>query len=142
VEVAQSRQQFFAQCDVISLHVRLVDATRGIVTRADLDAMKPSALLVNTSRAGLIEPGALVATLAAGRPGMAAVNVYETEPLTGPEDPLLQMDNVICTPHVGYVSTDEWELQFSDVFDQINAFASGEPLNVVNPEVLDGERRW
>jgi D-3-phosphoglycerate dehydrogenase len=139
--VAESRQSFFEQCDVISLHMRLVDATKGIVTRSDLDGMKPSALLVNTSRAGLIEPGALVGALTARRPGMAAVDVYETEPLTDTNDPLLQMDSVICTPHIGYVSTDEWELQFSDVFDQINAFATGEPINVVNPEVLDSQRR-
>jgi D-3-phosphoglycerate dehydrogenase / 2-oxoglutarate reductase len=139
-QVAESREQFFARCDVISLHMRLVDATMGIVTRADLNAMKPSALFVNTSRAGLIEPGALVAALTSGRPGMAAVDVYETEPLTDPNDPLLQMDNVICTPHIGYVSTDEWELQFSDVFDQINSFAAGEPTNVVNPEVLEHRR--
>jgi D-3-phosphoglycerate dehydrogenase / 2-oxoglutarate reductase len=139
--VAESKEQFFEHCDVISLHMRLVDATTGIVTRADLDRMKPSALLVNTSRAGLIEPGALVGAVAAGRPGMAAVDVYPTEPLTDTSDPLLQMDNIICTPHIGYVSTDEWELQFSDVFDQINAFAAGEPTNVVNPEVLHGRHR-
>ena len=135
--VAESRQSFFEQCDVISLHMRLAAATMGIVTRADLDAMKATALLVNTSRAGLIEPGALVGALTDGRPGLAAVDVYETEPLTDTGDPLLQMDNVVCTPHIGYVSTDEWELQFSDVFDQINAFAAGEPTNVVNPEALD-----
>jgi D-3-phosphoglycerate dehydrogenase / 2-oxoglutarate reductase len=121
--------------------MRLVDATKGIVTRNDLDLMKESALLVNTSRAGLVELGALVGALQAGRPGMAAVDVYEREPLTDTQDPLLQMDNVICTPHIGYVSTDEWEIQFSDVFDQINAFAAGEPSNVVNPEALDRQRR-
>jgi D-3-phosphoglycerate dehydrogenase len=141
MEVTDSRESFFEGSDVISLHLRLVDRTRGIVTRSDLDRMKTSALLVNTSRAGLIEPGALIGALTAGRPGMAAVDVYETEPLTDTTDPLLQMDNVICTPHVGYVSTDEWELQFSDIFDQINAFAAGEPINVVNPEVLDNPRR-
>jgi D-3-phosphoglycerate dehydrogenase / 2-oxoglutarate reductase len=139
--VAESRGSFFEQCDVISLHMRLVDPTRGIVTRDDLDGMKESALLVNTSRAGLIEPGALVGALQAGRPGMAAVDVYENEPLTDPHDPLLQMDNVICTPHIGYVSTDEWEIQFSDIFDQINTFAAGQPTNVVNPEVLDRPNR-
>jgi D-3-phosphoglycerate dehydrogenase len=139
--VADSKHSFFEQCDVVSLHMRLVDATKGIVTRADLDSMKATALLVNTSRAGLIERDALVGALIAGRPGMAAVDVYETEPLTDTEDPLVQMDNVICTPHIGYVSTDEWELQFSDVFDQINAFATGEPTNVVNPEVLESHHR-
>jgi D-3-phosphoglycerate dehydrogenase / 2-oxoglutarate reductase len=139
--VAESKQSFFEQCDVVSLHMRLVDATKGIVTRSDLDVMKATALLVNTSRAGLIEPGALVGALTAGKPGMAAVDVYETEPLIDTNDSLLQMDNVICTPHIGYVSTDEWELQFSDVFDQINAYAAGEPTNVVNPEVLGNQRR-
>jgi D-3-phosphoglycerate dehydrogenase / 2-oxoglutarate reductase len=139
--VAESKQLFFERCDVISLHLRLVDATAGIVTRADLRAMKESALLVNTSRAGLIQPGALVDALTAGRPGMAAVDVYESEPLTDTQDPLLRMDNVIGTPHIGYVSTDEWELQFSEVFDQINAFAAGQPINVVNPDVLDQARR-
>jgi D-3-phosphoglycerate dehydrogenase len=141
MEVAESKESFFESNDVISLHVRLVDSTRSIVTRRDLDKMKRSALLVNTSRAGLIEPGALIGALTAGRPGMAAIDVYETEPLTNTTDPLLQMDNVICTPHIGYVSTDEWEIQFSDIFDQINAFAAGEPVNVVNPEVLDNPRR-
>ena len=140
-EVAESRDSFFGTCDVISLHLRLVDATRGIVTRSDLDQMKPGALLVNTSRAELIEPSALIGALTAGRPGMAAVDVYETEPLTDLTNPLLQMDNVICTPHIGYVSTDEWEIQFSDVFDQINAYAAGEPTNVVNPEVLRSPQR-
>jgi D-3-phosphoglycerate dehydrogenase len=140
-EVARSRQSFFERSDVVSLHLRLVDATRGLVTLTDLERMKPSALLVNTSRAELIEPGALLAALRAGRPAMAAVDVYETEPLTDPADPLLQMDNVICTPHIGYVSTDEWELQFSDVFDQINAFAGGAPTNVVNPDVLASPQR-
>jgi len=98
--------------------------------------MKPTALIVNTSRAPLIAPGALVAALKSGRPGMAAVDVYEEEPLRDPQNPLLQMDNVICTPHVGYVTREEWQVQFSDVFDQINAYASGSPINVVNPEVL------
>ena len=109
----------------MSLHLRLVDATRGIVTAADLARMKPTALFVNTSRAGLIEPGALVDALRAGRPGMAAVDVYETEPLIDTQHPLLAMDNVVCTPHIGYVTREEWELQFSDVFDQITAFAAG-----------------
>ncbi len=138
--VAASREAFFEQCDVLTLHMRLAASTRGIVTRADLDRMQPTALLVNTSRAGLIEPGALVGALAAGRPGTAAVDVYETEPLLDPTDPLLQMDNVVCTPHIGYVSVDEWELQFADVFDQINAFAAGSPTNVVNPAVLEHRR--
>jgi D-3-phosphoglycerate dehydrogenase / 2-oxoglutarate reductase len=129
--------ELFERCDVVSLHLRLVDATTGIVTATDLGRMKPSALLVNTSRAGLIEPGALHAALAAGRPGMAAVDVYEHEPLDGVDDPLIAMPNVVSTPHIGYVTTDEWNLQFADVFDQVNAFARGAPINVVNPDVLD-----
>ena len=135
-EVASTKAEFFGSCDVISLHVRLVEATRAIVTAADLARMKPTALFVNTSRAGLVESGALVAALRAGRPGMAAVDVYETEPLVDKDDPLLGLDNVVCTPHIGYVTTDEWEMQFADVFDQINAFAAGSPINVVNPDVL------
>ena len=116
--------------------MRLVEATRGIVTAGDLARMKPTALLVNTSRAPLIEPGALVARLQAGRPGMAAVDVYEEEPLLDTHHPLLAMDNVVCTPHIGYVTRDEYEIQFTDIFDQITAYAAGTPINVVNPEVL------
>src|SRR5947199_9917857 len=121
--------------------MRLVDATRGSVTGADLARMKPTALLVNTSRAPLIEPGALVAALRAGRPGMAAVDVFEQEPLRDPDHALLRMENVVATPHIGYVSRDEFEIQFADIFDQITAYAVGAPINVVNPEVLKkGER--
>ena len=134
---APSKRAFFESCDVISLHLRLVKETRGLVTRDDLSRMKPSALLVNTSRAPLIEPGALVDALRAGRPGMAAVDVYEDEPLRDPAHPLLKMDNVVCTPHIGYVTRDEYEIQFSDIFDQINAYAAGKPINVVNPKVFD-----
>ena len=112
----------------------------GLFGAIDLARMKPTALLVNTSRAGLIEPGALVTALRVGRPGMAAVDVYEYEPVYDTADPLLNMDNVVCTPHIGYVSRDEWEVQFSDVFDQINAYAAGSPTNVVNPEVLTRAR--
>ena len=133
---APSKRAFFEQCDVLSLHMRLVPATRGIVQEDDLAAMKPSALIVNTSRAGLIAPGALVKALQAGRPGMAAVDVFETEPLRDPNDPLLKLPNVVCTPHIGYVTRDEYELQFSDIFDQIVAYAAGAPINVVNPEVM------
>jgi D-3-phosphoglycerate dehydrogenase len=135
--VAPSKAAFFEQCDVLSLHMRLVPATRSIVTVADLARMKPGSVLVNTSRAGLIEPGALVAALRAGRPGMAAVDVYEVEPLVDTRDPLLTLDNVVCTPHIGYVTRDEYELQFADIFDQVVAYAQGHPINVVNPEVLD-----
>ena len=130
---AESKESLFEICDVLSLHMRLVPATRGIVTAADLGRMKPTALLVNTSRAGLIEPGALAAALQAGRPGMAAVDVFEEEPVRDPAHPLLEMDNVICTPHIGYVTREELDLQFSDVFDQINAYDAGAPINVVNP---------
>ena len=133
---AASKDAFFEGCDVISLHMRLVDATCGIVTAGDLARMKPTALIVNTSRAGLIAPNALVGALRAGRPGMAAVDVYEQEPVTDPKYPLLTMDNVVCTPHIGYVTRDEYELQFSDIFDQIVAYATGKPINVVNPAVL------
>jgi D-3-phosphoglycerate dehydrogenase len=138
--IAASQAEFFAQCDVVSLHLRLGERTRGIVTAEDLGNMKPSAVLVNTSRAGLIAPGALVAALKAGRPGWAAVDVFEQEPLTDPQHPLLLMDNVVCTPHIGYVSRDEYEIQFADIFDQIVAYAGGTPINVVNPAVLS-ERR-
>ena len=99
--------------------------------------MKPTALLVNTSRAPLIEAGALVSALRGGRPGMAAIDVYEDEPLRDPGHPLLTMDNVVCTPHIGYVTRDEYEIQFSVIFDQIAAYAAGNPINVVNPQVFD-----
>jgi D-3-phosphoglycerate dehydrogenase len=138
---APSKQAFFEQCDVISLHMRLVDATRGIVSAADLARMKPTALLVNTSRAPLIEPGALVNALRAGRPGMAAVDVYEDEPVRDTSHPLLNMPNVVCTPHLGYVSREEYEIQFTDIFDQITAYAAGAPINVVNPDVLQAARK-
>jgi D-3-phosphoglycerate dehydrogenase len=116
--------------------LRLVPATRHIVTAVDLARMKPTALLVNTSRAGLIEPGALVAALKAGRPGMAAVDVFEEEPVRDPSHPLLSLEQVVATPHIGYVTREEYETQFADIFDQIVAYASGAPINVVNPEVL------
>src|SRR6266581_2885559 len=125
--VARSKEAFFEECDVISLHMRLVEATRGIVSASDLARMKPSALLVNTSRAPLIQPGALVNALRAGHPGLAAVDVYEDEPVVGPAHPLLSMDNVVCTPHIGYVSRDEYEIQFADIFNQIIAYASATP---------------
>jgi len=137
---AASKNAFFEECDVISLHMRLVDATRGIVKSADLARMKPASLLVNTSRAPLIEPGALVHALQAGRPGMAAVDVYEVEPLLDTQNPLLAMENVVCTPHIGYVTRDEYELQFAEIFDQITAYCAGKPINVVNPEVLDPKK--
>jgi D-3-phosphoglycerate dehydrogenase / 2-oxoglutarate reductase len=135
-EAARSKAQFFEECDVVSLHMRLIDATRAIVTAEDLARMKRTALLVNTSRAGLIAPGALVAALHAGRPGMAATDVYENEPLRDPAYPLFRMENVVCTPHLGYVTHEEFEIQFSDIFDQVVAYAAGAPINVVNPQVL------
>ena len=134
--VATNSAALFEESDVLTLHLRLINATRGIVTAADLARMKPDALIVNTSRAGLIEPGALEAALRAGRPGMAAVDVYEEEPLPGGRHPLLAMDNVVCTPHLGYVERDAYETQFADIFEQILAYQAGAPLHVVNPEAL------
>jgi D-3-phosphoglycerate dehydrogenase len=133
---ASSKAEFFEQCDVISLHMQLVEATHHIVTAADLARMKPTALLVNTSRAPLIAPGALVNALKAGRPGGAAIDVYEEEPLLDTTHPLLNMPNVVCTPHIGFVSREGYETQFIDIFDQITAYAVGTPTNVVNPDVL------
>ena len=139
-QAAGSKAELFGECDVLSLHMRLVAATRGIVAAEDLAQMKPTALLVNTSRAGLIAPGALVEALKAGRPGMAAVDVFESEPLRDVNDPLLNLPNVVATPHIGYVSRDEYQIQFTDIFDQIVAYAAGAPINVVNPDVLAHRR--
>jgi D-3-phosphoglycerate dehydrogenase len=140
-EFAASKEALFERSDVLTLHVRLIPSTRGLVTAADLARMKPSALLVNTSRAGLIEPGALAAALKAGRPGMAAVDVYEEEPLLNGAHPLLQLDNVVCTPHLGYVERGGYERIFNAVFDQIAAFAAGKPINVINPQALKNTPR-
>jgi D-3-phosphoglycerate dehydrogenase len=134
--LADSKEAFFEECDVLSLHLRLVDRTRGIVTASDLARMKPTALIVNTSRAQLIEPGALVYALKAGRPCMAAVDVYEEEPLLDTHNSLFGIANAVVTPHIGYVTREEYEVQFSDIFDQIIAYASSQPINVVNPEAL------
>lgn len=128
-ETVASQAELFERSDVLSLHLKLNAGTRGIVTAADLARMKPDALLVNTSRADLIEPGALVAALAAGRPGRAAVDVYEDEPVS--DHPLLHLDNALCTPHIGYVERDHYELYFGTAFDQVNAFAAGEPTGLV-----------
>lgn len=136
--VAESRDAFFAESDIVSLHVRLKPATRGLITAEDFAAMRPGALFVNTSRAGLIAPGALLAALNAGRPGMAAIDVFDTEPLTDPSDPLLSHPNLIATPHIGFVTEEELDLQFSDIFDQVNAFAAGSPIHVINPEAMRG----
>ncbi len=134
--VAASREEFFADPDFISIQVRLKPETKGLITESDLAVMRPDATFVNTSRAGLVEAGALKAALDAGRPGSAAVDVFDTEPLTDPRDPLLAHPRLIATPHIGYVTEDEFDLQFADIYDQINAFAAGEPINLINPEVL------
>jgi D-3-phosphoglycerate dehydrogenase len=133
---AASKEELLEQSDVVSIHIRLIEATRGMVTAADLARMKPTALFVNTSRAGLVAPGALEAALRAGRPGMAAVDVFEEEPLPASGHPLLKLDNVVALPHLGYVERDGLQHQFSTIFDQILAYASGKPINVQNPEVL------
>ena len=138
---AESQDAFYAECDVISLHMRLVDATRHIVKASHLALMKPTAILVNTARAPLIEPGALVAALRSGRPGKAAVDVFEEEPVRDPAHPLLQMSNVVATPHIGYVSREAYDRQFTEVFEQIVAYAAGHPINVINPDVLERARR-
>jgi D-3-phosphoglycerate dehydrogenase len=138
---ARSKGEFFESCDVMSLHMRLVPATHHMVKAEDLARMKPTAILVNTSRAPLIEPGALVAALHQGRPGFAAVDVCEDEPMRNLDLPLMQFKQVVATPHIGYVTREEYETQFSDVFDQIVAFALGRPINVVNPNVLTAAER-
>ena len=132
--VASSREAFFGSSDIVSLHVRLKPATRGIITAEDLAHMAPRSVLVNTSRAGLIAPGALEAEMDRGRIH-AAVDVFESEPLTDPSHPLLRHPNVLPTPHIGYVTEDEFDLQFSDIFDQVVAYAKGEPIHMINPEV-------
>jgi D-3-phosphoglycerate dehydrogenase / 2-oxoglutarate reductase len=135
--LARSREAFFGESDVVSVHVRLKPETRGIIRREDLLAMKPSATFVNTSRAGLVEPGALQAALEAGRPGRIALDVFETEPMLDASDPVVSHPAVIATPHIGYVTEDELDLQFSDIYDQINAYADGHPVNMINPEVWE-----
>ena len=133
-EAVDSKSELFQQSDVLSLHLKLNEETRGIVTVNDLAQMKPTALFVNTSRAGLIIPGALEAALRTGRPGFAAVDVYEDEPVK--DHPLLHMDNVICTPHLGYVEKDTYESYFASAFNQLRAFAEGKPIDIINPESL------
>lgn len=132
--VAESRDAFFGTSDIVSLHVRLKPDTRGIITAQDLSAMQPRALLVNTSRSGLIAPGVLEAEIDRGRI-FAAIDVFDTEPLTDAANPLLTHPNVLPTPHIGYVTEDEFNLQFSDIFDQVTAYAAGEPIHMINPEV-------
>ncbi|MEM8630914.1 MAG: D-2-hydroxyacid dehydrogenase family protein [Pseudomonadota bacterium] len=135
-QVAESREAFFATSDIVSVHVRLKPETREIIAEADLAAMAPRALFVNTSRAGLVAEGALEAEVARGRI-FAAVDVFEKEPLRDTDHPLLKNPNVLPTPHIGYVTEDEFDLQFTDIFNQVNAFAAGQPINMINPEVLD-----
>lgn len=132
---ATSRESFFETCDVLSLHLRLADNSRGIVKPEDLSRMKPTALLVNTSRAELVEEGALVSALNRGRPGMAAVDVFESEPILQGH-PLLRLENAVCTPHIGYVEQDSYELYFNAAFENVVNFIHGQPANIVNPEAL------
>lgn len=134
-QVAASKPDFFARADVLSLHVRLKDDTRGIVGPEDLARMKPTALIVNTSRAELIAPGALVPALKDGRPGYAAVDVYEQEPIIGGNHPLLKMPNALCLPHLGWAEWDNFDLYFGEAFEQIVAFENGKPLRLANPDV-------
>ena len=135
-EAASSREVFFATADVITLHIPLNNDTRGVVTAKDLAGMKTDALIVNTSRAAIIADGALLAALKQGRPGRAAVDVYEHEPVLGADNPLLKLDNALCTPHLGYVEKGKYEVMFTAAIDQLLAFAAGRPINVVNPEAL------
>jgi D-3-phosphoglycerate dehydrogenase len=136
IDVAPTREAFFSDSDVVTLHLRLGPATRGVIGAADLARMKPDALLVNTSRAELIAPGVLEAALRQGRPGYAAVDTFESEPVLGADHPLLHLDNALCTPHLGFVERDNYEAYFGTAFDNINAFCAGRPVNLVNPEVL------
>ena len=138
-EIATSKTEFFEQCDVLSLHLRLNDETRSIVTSEDLSRMKPTALLVNTSRAELIEPEALIAALNRGRPGLAAVDVFESEPILQGHA-LLRLENCICTPHIGYVEQDSYEMYFGAAFDNVVNFIKGTPTNIVNPGALQVRR--
>lgn len=137
--LADSKEAFFAESDVLSLHLRMHDATRGIVTASDLALMKQDALIVNTSRAELIAPNALLTALQQGRPGFAALDVFESEPLT-PDNPLLQMENVLATPHLGYVEQNGYELYFRAAFENIVNFAKGQPSHILNPETLNKSR--
>ena len=134
--LASSRAAFFAEPDVVSVHVRLKPATRGIIGFDDLSAMRPDALFVNTSRAGLIEPGALLRALDAGRPGQAALDVFDQEPISWADDPLATHPSVTATPHIGFVTEDELDLQFNDIFEQVACFAKGAPIHAINPEAV------
>ncbi|WP_300437888.1 D-2-hydroxyacid dehydrogenase family protein [uncultured Mameliella sp.] len=138
-ELAPDRASFFADSDFVSLHVRLKPATRGIITAEDLLAMKPSASFINTSRSGLVAPGALEKALEVGRPGRLGLDVFDTEPLTDANDPLVNHPSVIATPHIGYVTEDELDMQFADIYDQINAYAEGAPIHMINPDARGAE---
>lgn len=141
IAVAQSREAFFADSDIVTLHLRLTPDTRGIVRADDLARMKDTALFVNTSRAELVEPDALAPALRRGRPGFAAVDVFEAEPVLGADHPLLALPNALCTPHIGFVEHDNYEQYYGDAFDNILNFAAGHTHGVVNPDVLQHERQ-
>ncbi|CDY75007.1 D-3-phosphoglycerate dehydrogenase [Caballeronia glathei] len=136
IETQTDRRAFFSEADVVCCHLRLLPATRGSITIDDLSAMKPTALFVNTSRSEVIEPGALESALKAGRPGFAAVDVYEREPIYGADHPLLGLDNVLATPHIGYVEKDTYEHYFGIAIEQLLAWRAGSPVNVLNPQAL------
>lgn len=133
--VATSRTDFFAQSDAVSIHVRLKPATKHIITETDLRTMQAESIFINTARAGLLAPNALLNALNAGRPTFAAIDVFDTEPMTNADDPLLSHPNLIATPHIGFVTEDEFNVQFSDIFDQVNAYAQGTPIHMINPSV-------
>ena len=135
-QVADSREAFFASCDVVSVHVRLKPTTKGIITSSDLENMQKGAVFVNTSRAGLLEEGALLSALNAGRPGKAAIDVFDVEPINWADDPLATHPNLIGTPHIGFVTVDEFQAQFTDIFEQIQCWADGAPIHVVNTELI------
>ena len=135
-KLAASREAFFAEADVVSIHVRLKPETRGLITAQDLAAMRKTAVFVNTSRAGLVESDALLNALNAGRPGYAALDVFDEEPITWADDPLAAHQSVTATPHIGFVTEEELNVQFDDIFQQVKAFENGEPINMINPEVL------
>ena len=134
--IAARRHDFFAQSDVVSVHVRMNAQTKGLITAQDLAAMSKTGLFINTSRAGLIEEGALLTALNKGHPGKAGIDVFDQEPITWPDDPLACHPNIIATPHIGFVTEDELEVQFSDIFEQVAAFHNGAPIHMINPEAL------
>jgi D-3-phosphoglycerate dehydrogenase len=141
IEVAPSREAFFANSDVVSVHIRLTPQTQGIITLADLTLMKKNALFVNTSRAELVQPGALEQALRLGTPGFGAVDVYEDEPVIGATHPLLSLPNALCTPHIGFVESENYEDYYTSAFTNILNYAAGERTGIVNPEVLRHERQ-